>query len=234
MLEGGSPASVLSLTDYTSLLETYQLVELSQSVMWANKTNTSLFSTPTLTVAGGVSALKFFVSNLDPNQANPPRGWDGNQVCKVGFCFNFWFQDGTNQTDPIRGYPTTPYGTFLANPGTDVSTRFTGLLDTGEPLRYDPYVASPPDYNPYHPLAAYIDGPQMVPSGFSQTWNAGISGGTAPYTVQWSGLLSGSATSVSGNPTDSGTLYLDVWDAVGAHVAVSVYVTVCQNGQISC
>jgi hypothetical protein len=64
--------------------------------------------------------------------------------------------------------------------------------------------------------------------------NASASGGTAPYTFSRSGVLNSNGDSVTGSPASSGSLYLDVWDAAGRHVAVSTYVTVCDNAQISC
>jgi hypothetical protein len=52
--------------------------------------------------------------------------------------------------------------------------------------------------------------------------------------VQWSGALAGSATTVSGSLDSSNYLFLDVWDAASHHIAISIFVTVCQDGQISC
>jgi hypothetical protein len=237
MLEAAlDPSSGLSQGDQLSTgytgtgFATYQLIELSQSPMWSNRTSTALFSGSTLTLPGGLSALPDF----NPGGANPPWQWQGVQSCHVGQCYYLFSGDGTNTFDDEISLPTTASGTFLAAPAVDVGQRFNGLPELNAPARYNPYVASPPDYNGNYPLAATIDGPQMIPAGIQETWNASISGGTAPYTIQWSGALSGSATSVSGSLSSDAVLYLDVWDAHGAHVAVSIYITVCQNGEISC
>lgn len=76
------------------------------------------------------------------------------------------------------------------------------------------------------PLAATISGPNPVKSGYYQTYSANTAGGTTPYRYQWSGLLSGTGSSVRAMMTTSGTLKLDVWDAAGQHVSTSIYIDV--------
>ena len=44
-------------------------------------------------------------------------------------------------------------------------------------------------------------------------WYAQVSGGTPPYTYQWSGVLTGTYSSVGGSVWSSGWLYLMVRDA---------------------
>ena len=84
-------------------------------------------------------------------------------------------------------------------------------------------------------LTVGIDGPGGVVSGNSGTWNAEIGlPGTAPYTYAWSGLFSGTASSVSGSPTASGYLNLRVIDATADTANATFYVTVCPSGQIIC
>jgi hypothetical protein len=56
-----------------------------------------------------------------------------------------------------------------------------------------------------------------------------VSGGTPPYTYQWSGDFFGTDSSVSGTVTESSILYLDVWYAIGAHVAYSTSLTRCPS-----
>lgn len=84
-------------------------------------------------------------------------------------------------------------------------------------------------------LTVSISGPDGVVSGNSGTWYS-ILGlpGTSPYTYDWSGLLSGSSSSISGSPTSSGYLYLRVIDAAADTAYASLYVTVCPSGQIIC
>jgi hypothetical protein len=58
-------------------------------------------------------------------------------------------------------------------------------------------------------------------------WEAAIlSGGTPPYTYAWSGVLSGSGSSVSGEVTSSGNLSLVVEDDEEETDGVLLYVTV--------
>lgn len=69
------------------------------------------------------------------------------------------------------------------------------------------------------PLIAFINGPNEVPEGQSCQWVATTSGGTPPYQFQWSGVLWGSASTVSGEiPSPGGTLYLTVTDAAQQQV----------------
>ena len=87
-------------------------------------------------------------------------------------------------------------------------------------------------------LHAYISGPTYVVDGGSGTWNSSIASaphnGTSPYTYSWSGILSGSSSSVSGVPSGTGYLYLTVHDANGLVSQASQYVTVCAPGQLQC
>lgn len=66
---------------------------------------------------------------------------------------------------------------------------------------------------PPPPLSAEIMGPFEVPPGQSCSWQAVVTGGSPPYTYQWSGALSGTSISVSGSVGSSGYLYLTVTDS---------------------
>lgn len=234
-------ADQLSTGDEYGLF-TYQLLELPQTDLWYTRTDLRYFNGEQLALPGGLYGNRFFASTADPGQANPPWAWNGNQSCHTipltdGDCytFNSFAEDGTRNAELTRYFPVTPYGQILTDPATDFVARFAGLPNlAAAPPRYNPYIASPPDYNGSTPLSAYIDGPQMVTAGMSYTWSANITGGTGPYTIQWSGLFGGSGTSVSGSPSSSGSIYLDVWDAASHHVAVSVFVTVCDAPQLTC
>ena len=63
----------------------------------------------------------------------------------------------------------------------------------------------PPD-----PLSAWINGPDEVPETESCTWQADVTGGVTPYSYQWSGVLSGSGSSITGIVGGSGYLILMV------------------------
>jgi hypothetical protein len=73
-------------------------------------------------------------------------------------------------------------------------------------------------------LSASISGPNSLLDGVGGTWTAAVIGGVTPYTYQWSGMLSGTASRISGE--GSGTLKLDVWDASGKHAGATRTVTV--------
>jgi subtilisin family serine protease len=66
---------------------------------------------------------------------------------------------------------------------------------------------------PPPPLSARITQLDVVPEDTYCTWEAIVSGGTLPYTYEWSGLLTGTGESVSGVIEENGNLYLTVTDA---------------------
>jgi hypothetical protein len=84
-------------------------------------------------------------------------------------------------------------------------------------------------------ITAAISGPDAVNYDWYSTWSAEVSGGTPPYTYGWSGLFYGSGSSISGSTSSSGTLKLDVYDAVGVHANTSKWVTATGcGGQYLC
>ena len=87
-------------------------------------------------------------------------------------------------------------------------------------------------------LRATISGPSSVAYQTSGTWDAVIAAppheGTPPYTYYWSGILTGSGSEITGVPSGSGTLYLEVLDSAGGRYDTSVYVTVCDPGVLTC
>lgn len=78
-------------------------------------------------------------------------------------------------------------------------------------------------------LRVEIDGPSEVPSEPEApcTWNAVVHGGNGSNSYQWSGVLSGTGPSVSGEVSSSGWLYLDV-SSGGQNASDKLYITVSQ------
>ena len=74
-------------------------------------------------------------------------------------------------------------------------------------------------------LSAYISGYDAVNTDWYSTWTAHVSGGTPPYTYAWSGLFSGSGSTISGTTSTDGDLILDVHDASGAHVTDTKHIS---------
>lgn len=80
-------------------------------------------------------------------------------------------------------------------------------------------------------LSVSIVGPSLVPRWVTCTWSSSVSGGTAPYTYQWSdargtGNLPDNGTSYSVDMISaSDILYLTVTDANGVQQSVSKNVT---------
>jgi hypothetical protein len=75
------------------------------------------------------------------------------------------------------------------------------------------------------PLTAWINGPSFVhPNSSSCLWNGGASGGSGSYSYQWSGVLSGSGSSITGAVSQSGYLYLTVTSG-GQQIQEEKYIT---------
>ena len=82
-------------------------------------------------------------------------------------------------------------------------------------------VPSPPP-----PMSASIAGPSEVKPNQSWCfWAANTSGGTPPYSYNWSGVLSGTGATVTGAVNSSGRLYLLVTDSNGQQRSPSKYIT---------
>ena len=87
-------------------------------------------------------------------------------------------------------------------------------------------------------LNVEADGPPYVMyGGGTGTWSATIKPaypGTPGYTYSWAGILSGTSSLITGAPSTSGWLYLQVNDAAGNSAASSIYVTICAYNQFIC
>jgi hypothetical protein len=92
-----------------------------------------------------------------------------------------------------------------------------GLVDAA----YAVGIAPPPP-----PLSTSIFGPSQVRKNCLYTWSASVSGGQSPYTYQWSGVLSGTGSSITGSLSASGTLFLNVGSADGQRASTSLSITV--------
>jgi hypothetical protein len=86
--------------------------------------------------------------------------------------------------------------------------------DLGSLVVYDP---GPPQVT--------VNGPSELPPGLYCTWNAVVSAGIAPFTFQWSGILSGSTGAYQGGaPQTSGWLKVSVTDWDSRQAVDSMYV----------
>lgn len=133
--------------------------------------------------------------------------------------------DNTDSWNDNRWWPrATTYGNLLTIPYSEMETRFPGFSGgVNEVTAYNPYtlVFAPPPQQGSGPMTVSISGPDVVASGYGYQWTADITGGTAPYTYQWSGGGVGSDQTITAAFCEDGALYLDVWDANGTHVALS-------------
>lgn len=225
--------------DFRSGLAYYKLVELPDSPIWPNRNGLDLFWGNTVNVGGGTTGLdEFHPSGSDHGggvvagaSANPPWQWRGGSgECPDTFVGHMcWYDFGEDQTASYHapaGWPQAPsYGRLLTDPQSEIFMRFPFLQDLIGPMRYNPYTGVSP-YDPPAQLSVTIGGDDAVTAGMQSAWVANVTGGTGPYTYQWSGALSGNAQVIQGSLQSDDVLYLDVWDAAAAHISVSKAITV--------
>jgi hypothetical protein len=87
--------------------------------------------------------------------------------------------------------------------------------------------------SPASSLTVIIGGPRRIGSQYWCTWEANVSGGTAPYSYSWS-TVNGGGTGYDelwgGHFSLSGTLTVQVTDALGATGSSTINVTSVWNG----
>ncbi|MFL5617600.1 MAG: hypothetical protein ACJ79A_04295 [Gemmatimonadaceae bacterium] len=208
-------------------LAMYGLEHIQESVMWPLRTTSGqFFSGNVLSLQGGLSGLEFFDGPNGSHDANPPWAFTGGTgECHVNTCYYSWYYDGTAGGYTPRQWLSASPGALLGGSASELARRFPFLPDLNQAERFNPYIANPPDYNQpsVAPLSAAITGKPAVIAGRSGTWSSSVSGGVAPYSYSWSGVLYGSGATVSGAP-QTGYLYLDVWDSGGRHATDSFWI----------
>ena len=84
---------------------------------------------------------------------------------------------------------------------------------------------------PPPPLSATISGPTIVEPGETETWWGSASGGTSPYSYEWSGVLSGTGSSITGEVWSTGSsLELTLTDADGNETWTNIIICVLEDG----
>ena len=214
---------------------TYRFVELYQSVIWQGRTQSNMFSGTMLSLAGGAQGLKYF-NAVGEDHAQPPWAWQGKASCPVNTCWIYWGQEGTTSGTESVSPESSIIGGFLTAPDQETALRFNNIPNLNLAMRYNPYLASPPDYSigSVAPLSASVSGPSAVPRGRTFTWDALPSGGTAPYTFRWSGAFAGTEESISGALWADDELFLEVWDSAGRYILVNFPITTCPQFQFAC
>lgn len=221
----------------------YRLVDLSTSVLWTNRLSSTahggiFFGTPQ-DIGGGQQGLPHFdASSYDPsNTADAMWAWVGgggscHWVLTFGGCWYTFHDDATGNFHRPAPWPGLTPGELLTDPASVARNFFPKFSSFSEAMLYNPYPVNPPPPPPPPQPNVSITGPTTINlPGQLGTWQAVVAGGTPPYQYQWSGAFSGTAQSVSGRLYSDDTLYLDVWDAAGAHVALSYYIQVGQGCQ---
>ena len=232
-LEGQSSFSALNM-DVRTGVATYQLLELATTSLWEDRgIYNQMLGGHWLTLGdGGGYAISSFHANNLVEDSQPLWNWvGGSGGCPANRCYYSFGHDGTPDFDSPKNWPTSQPGTLITMPSTEASLRFPALPQLDQRQCYNPYVSPRPDCSTAPPLQLSIMGPNYVTQGFSNAWQAFVSGGTAPYTYTWSGALSGSSQTLVGSIYDipSDDLFLTVTDALGLVIYGSVSITVCAN-----
>lgn len=228
----------------------YQLIELSASPIWLNRTTSApgskllfggKFPDPWF-LTGGVAGYDSFdpydefAAQSSGYMANTPWAWTGGSgECPdipSGFLgyplcwYSFGADNNFDGSNPIN-WPLSPRnGQLLTNPNAEAALRFPSLSQKTEPYRYNPYESPQPLCCSTYPVSGAISGYILIVIHQVTTWTAVAAGGTPPYTYHWSGVLTGSGVSITGSPRASGSLYLNITDAGGHGVDLSTYITV--------
>jgi hypothetical protein len=228
----------------------YELLDMASGPMWQQRLNTGgLFTGDLLNLGHGVQGLGAFQPG-DYNNccANPPWFWQGGPGEPHGaFGYTgYWYyfsDEGTSSLTSWTGpWASWNYGTLLTDPQLAAYNDFPGYADWRGSSYTNFYVPQmvfnefrPPDTAPVCcDLSAEINGPDILESGVPTAFSASASGGTPPYTYQWSGAADGTESSINVTIYSASDLYLDVWDAAGHHAALSTYLQVSCGGGIEC
>jgi hypothetical protein len=213
-----------------------------EGTFWPMRQQVGMFSGPTLTYLGGNQwgYHGFLGGDGHNNDANPPWGWNGGTGCHtipvvniVACWYTFGFDNTDSWFDEIH-WPQFANGFLLTDP-VSIAHDYFPWKGWSSSVVYNPFVGGAGSHAPS--LSASISGPQYLSDGNQDgTWQALVSGGTPPYTYQWSGAFTGTQSSISGTVTADtpNVIYLDVWDASGVHLAVSTSWTYCSGNQVMC
>jgi hypothetical protein len=198
----------------------YDLISMTEVPFWDHRTDPAMFSGSPGALGLGVYGSPYFAPPPGfPDEANPPWWWPGGAgVCSFGnrHCwYNFAVDGSTASFSPIH-WPTLPMGMFITDPSRAAQNYFPFVPWSHTPV-YNPYAPAPPP--PPAPPTIWIDGPTGVTKNVDATWSAHIGSGTPPYTIQWTGALSGWGESITGSLPFGQVLYMDVWDATGEEIA---------------
>jgi hypothetical protein len=220
----------------------YRLRELATSIVWQNRsTSSGLFSGQSLGLGYGLYGGEFFLPSSGTGDANPPWAWLGGAGDHAGCCgyAGYWYNFGMDNTSDTQGtpqpWPAIAQGELLIAPQTAAYRFFQNYNGFSEPVVFNAFHSQNPPPPPPE-LTVSVSGPDVVWTGHYASWSAQVTSGTAPYTYQWSGANMGTSTqdSFNGYVYYPFTLYLDVWDASGAHVAVTKDIATCDSGWTDC
>lgn len=105
----------------------------------------------------------------------------------------------------------------------------SGVLDpVSNPTDPPVLPGPPPDFE------VVISGMTLVGPMTECEWAAIVSGGESPFTYAWSGLLSGTASTVYGSMTQSGYLFVTVVDALGVERTASLLIDYDPEAELYC
>jgi hypothetical protein len=220
----------------------YYLQDLATSPIWQDRhTWQTMFTGTSLGLGHNLDGGEFFMPAAGTGEANPPWAWYGGPGSHFSFAGwgGYWYNFGVDGTAGGQGLPN-PWPNFLAGelliaPQDAARRFFPNYSAFDEAVTFSEfYPLNPPPPPPDFTVS--VNGPDVVWTGHYASWSAAVSGGTPPYTYQWTGQNMGSSTqdNFSGYVYYPFTIYLDVWDASGGHLAVTKSVTTCDSGPNDC
>jgi len=194
---------------------------------------------------GGATAI-MTVAATDPDDKR-------RSTSNYGTCVDI-FAPGTNIDGAITTSLTGGYGTF---DGTSVAAPIVSGVAA---LLLEKYPADTPDQiyaaivdggtsgvvtnagsgspnlfiysNLPAPVMVTIIGPGTVGPFMHCQWSALVKAGRGPFTYSWSGVKSGSSSTINGPISTTGWLNIEVWDAISGYAGNSRWITV-DNGNHS-
>jgi hypothetical protein len=150
-----------------------------------------------------------------------------------GIAYTVWTGTGWMEAlfQSVLGWLSQPPGSGDDFVGWAVPDAWTDwgytLLDENANPQGKLHIWPEPDVPPPGPLEISIAGPTEVQPSESCGWTAAVTGAGTPYTYAWSGVLSGSNSTVVGTVSaPGGYLYLSMTSDDGQHANTSLIITV--------
>jgi len=226
----GNPRFEITSTDENlSCCFNYDVNKIGQTTGWTDGTITQ--TCVTWFDAGGLGKdlICMHVTNLHSNEGDSGapifRITDGFFPSGIQIRGLLWGGPATNLNETWYSTLVGMRNDFFAQ---DPSQQFWACSGYGGSCagQFGPAPAFPPE------LTVSINGPSEVPPDRECTWTAQVAGGNGGYTYQWSGMLSGTSSWVTGYGSNGTSLILHVTSSDGQEVGNSIYVTTSPDAEV--